>query len=24
VAFLHHPDLVVMAQWLSGQRIPGF
>ncbi|SXJ37557.1 NAD-dependent DNA ligase LigB [Klebsiella pneumoniae] len=24
VAFLHHPDVVALAQWLSGQRIPGF
>ncbi len=22
VAFLHHPDVVALAQWLSGQRIP--
>ncbi|WP_436796604.1 hypothetical protein, partial [Escherichia coli] len=22
--FLHHPDVVALAQWLSGQRIPGF
>ncbi len=21
---LHHPDVVALAQWLSGQRIPGF
>lgn len=24
VAFLHHPDVAALAQWLSGQRIPGF
>ncbi|HBV4909768.1 TPA: NAD-dependent DNA ligase LigB [Klebsiella pneumoniae] len=24
VAFLHHSDVVALAQWLSGQRIPGF
>jgi DNA ligase (NAD+) len=24
VAFLQHPDVAALAQWLSGQHIPGF